>query len=159
MPIATLALRASGDVAEDAAAPPAPADACAALRLSREGDQVAAGGLTGPLGVGVGVVVDVGCEWQVEKSERWLTITSGGFGKGSGVISYLVAPHSNVNTRNGKLVVTAKGVSRTFTVNQVGVPAESAGGASGGKAGRQGMERNRRDTGAGAMAEVEEEED
>jgi DNA-binding NarL/FixJ family response regulator len=38
-----------------------------------------------------------------------------------------------------------------------GSPPGAEGGVSSGKAGRQGMERNRRDTGAGAMAEVEEE--
>ena len=40
-----------------------------------------------------------------------------------------------------------------------GSPPGAEGGANGGKAGRQGMERNRRDTGAGALAEVEEDEE
>ena len=120
---------------EVAVAPPPPADPCASLRLQREGDQVAPTGLTGP--VGFSVVVDVGCEWQAENKVPWLrTHRAGGFGKGNGVVNYLVEPNGDPAKRNGTIVISANGiVAKTFTVNQIGSAVQTSGGDSGGDGG------------------------
>ena len=47
----------------------------------------------------------------------------------------LVALHADIYTRIARIVVTAKGVSRAFTINQVGEPANIPGGDSGGDPG------------------------
>jgi hypothetical protein len=124
---------AQAGMVEVAAAPAPQVDPCASLKLQREGDQVAQDGLTG--GVGFGITVDVGCEWQASNSAPWLTVTGGGFGRGSGVVSYIVQPNFFTAARTGTIVVTAKGISKEFTVNQVGAPAQGGGGDSGGDGG------------------------
>nr|MBP8296258.1 hypothetical protein [Burkholderiales bacterium] len=112
--------------------PPAPApDPCVELRLQRDGDQVAPEGLTGPLGIGV--VVDIGCSWEAASSVPWVTLTAGGAGSGSGFVNYLALPNGEPDARSGAIVIQAKGaVARTFTVNQLGAPANTTGGSDGG---------------------------
>ena len=95
------------------ALPPASGSACDSLRLQRQGDQVAPGGLTGAQSFAV--FADAQCTWRAESKVSWITLTSGN-GSGSGIVGYLVEPTYDVQTRTGTLTVGAK----TFTINQLG---------------------------------------
>ncbi len=111
-----------------AGASSSPANACSAMQLSRSGDQVAAGLMTGP--ASFYLIVDESCSWQATSQDSWITIVSGGAGKGNGMVSYLVDANPTVSTRQGQIRVGPT----HFGVIQVGQN-EGPGGDGGGDGG------------------------
>jgi hypothetical protein len=61
----------------------------------------------------VAVTTDAGCDWTANSNAPWITITSGGSGRGNGTVHFNVAS-SNVPPRSGTLAIAG----RTFTVSQ-----------------------------------------
>ncbi|MEO8134513.1 MAG: BACON domain-containing carbohydrate-binding protein [Betaproteobacteria bacterium] len=113
----------------EVASVPAPQpNACATLRLQRDGDQMSAAGLSGESAVAV--LADGVCGWVAQSSAGWLTVTSGGRGAGNGTIKYFVQPNTDPDFRIG--TITAAG--KAFTVTQQGsdVPTNNSGNDGGG---------------------------
>jgi all-beta uncharacterized protein/BACON domain-containing protein len=63
-----------------------------------------------------GVKAPAECAWSATSNAPWLTVIGGGAGKGSGTVSYSVAPNNDVADRTGTIAVA----DRTFTVRQGG---------------------------------------
>ena len=66
----------------------------------------------------VSVTAPAGCGWVATSNASWLSITSGSFGSGNGMVGYHVDVNSTGSPRVGTLTIA--GV--TFTVNQSNVP-------------------------------------
>ena len=84
------------------------------MRLQREGDQLAAAGLSGA--TTFDVFADGACRWTAQSGSAWVTLTEGGSGTGNGVISYFVQPNPSPEPR---VAVIQVGI-RAFAVNQIG---------------------------------------
>ena len=64
----------------------------------------------------VQVSTDAVCAWSAKSTVPWLTITSGGSGRGPGTVTYKADPNNATELRSGTLTVA----TRTLTVNQDG---------------------------------------
>ncbi len=62
------------------------------------------------------VTVDGSCSWQAGKNASWISISSGGSGKGNGTVKFFVRPNTTYDERMGYITVGDK----TFTVKQYG---------------------------------------
>jgi hypothetical protein len=60
-----------------------------------------------------------GCGWIAVSNASWIQINSGMSGVGNGSVNYTVAANSSTTARSGSITIGG----RTFTVNQVGMPA------------------------------------
>jgi hypothetical protein len=58
------------------------------------------------------------CQWSAASNAGWLTVTSGGQGRGNGTVGYSLERNRDVNSRTGLITVS----DRTFTVIQAGDP-------------------------------------
>jgi hypothetical protein len=97
------------------AAKATPTDACATLRLQRDGDQIPASGLSGE--TTFSVYADSECAWTAESDFYWVTVTSGASGRGNGAVSYaLIQRNADIFVRTATITVG----TRPFTVNQLG---------------------------------------
>jgi nucleoid DNA-binding protein len=70
------------------------------------------------------VAADNACNWQAVKNVQWISIASGGSGKGNGTVRFSVRPNTAYDERMGNITVGDK----TFTVKQYG---KGGAGASG----------------------------
>ena len=127
---------AQAGTAEAAAAPAPPTNPCATIRLQRDGDQIAAEGLSGDSSVAV--LADAICAWSSQSMAPWLTVTAGGSGTGNGTIKYSVQANPDPQLRIGTINTAGK----TFTVTQQGsaistrdTGSDSGGDSSGGGGG------------------------
>ncbi|MBI3150354.1 MAG: hypothetical protein HYZ17_17760 [Betaproteobacteria bacterium] len=106
----------------------APAVSCNSLRLSRSGDQVAAGWITSA--INLEVIVDASCQWQALSQASWISIVAGGAGQGKGTVSYRTDANTGESPRAGTIQIG----SQSFTVTQFGA-SEGPGGDGGGDGG------------------------
>lgn len=60
--------------------------------------------------------------WNASDNRTW--ISAGGSGTGNGTVSGTVASNSSLDSRSGAVTVTTNTLSRTFSVNQEGIPAQ-----------------------------------
>ena len=128
--LGAIAIEASQSGAIEAAVTPAsPHDACASLKLHREGDQVAAAGLIGDQTFGVSAEAE--CAWRAQASVSWITLHAGSGSRGNGTVAYVVAPNDTPDVRHGAIVIG----ERAFVVNQAKASADSGGGNDGGSDG------------------------
>jgi hypothetical protein len=119
---------AQGGTVEAASAPPPSSAACSTLRLQRDGDQIAATGLSGESAVAV--FADAVGNWSAQSDSPWLSVTAGGVGNGNGTIRYAVQPNNAPALRIGTIATGGK----SFTVTQQGgdVSVQHSGSDSGG---------------------------
>ena len=98
------------------------------MRLQRDGDQIAAAGLSGESAVAV--LADAVCNWSAQSDSPWLSVTAGGVGNGNGTIRYAVQPNPAPALRIGSI----KPGGKAFTVTQQGadVSVQHSGNDSGG---------------------------
>ena len=57
--------------------------------------------------------------WAAKSGASWLTVKKGS-GKGNGLVTYNVAANTGMGTRKGSITVQGGGLTRTFTVTQLG---------------------------------------
>ena len=88
-----------------------PAVICS-YELSPDTATVADGGGTQSFGV----KAPPDCAWSATSNAAWITVIDGGAGRGTGTVSYSVAPNNDVADRAGTIGVA----DRTFTVRQGG---------------------------------------
>jgi hypothetical protein len=81
--------------------------------ISPAGQSFGAGGGT----AGTNVATGVACNWTASNSASWISITSGGSGKGNGAVAYSVAANTGTAARMAGLTIAG----RTFTISQAGV--------------------------------------
>lgn len=62
----------------------------------------------------VTVTAPVGCRWRAVRNTTWITITSGGTGSGSGIVTYSVAAKISDRARIGRMIIARQ----LFTVRQ-----------------------------------------
>ena len=105
---------AQGGTVEVAQVPPAPPAPCATFRLQRDGDQLAADGVSGE--ASVAVFADSSCGWASQSNAPWLIVTGGAAANGSGTLKYVAQPNLGENLRTGTIAAGNK----TFTVSQQG---------------------------------------
>lgn len=82
--------------------------------------QLSEGGRSFPASGGsatVTVTAPAGCPWLASSSDRWVTITSGRSGTGSGSVTYSVAANNNTLARSARLTIAGT----TYTVSQSGM--------------------------------------
>jgi alpha-tubulin suppressor-like RCC1 family protein len=108
-----------------------PSTSCESLRLQREGDQVAAGGLTGTNAFTV--YAESECAWVAQSNVPWIAVVAGGSGRGNGGVNYSVAGNDTAEIRAGAIAIGGK----AFTINQASAASgiSGAGGDSGGDGG------------------------
>jgi len=53
----------------------------------------------------VTINTSAGCEWNVTGAISWITLTTGGSGRGPGTVTYSVAANAGTESRNGTLMV------------------------------------------------------
>ncbi len=66
------------------------------------------------------ITVTSSASWSATASASWITITGGSSGSGNGTVAYSLAANTATSTRNGTIVVSGGGVSRTFSISQSG---------------------------------------
>ncbi|MEO8132568.1 MAG: BACON domain-containing carbohydrate-binding protein [Betaproteobacteria bacterium] len=123
---------AQSGLTEVAAQPQVAGDACATLRLQREGDQINPGGVTGAQSFDV--IAGGQCAWRAQSNSAWMTLTAGSGGGGNGTVRYVVEPNDGTQARSGTIAVGSK----VFTVNQIGKLDTNQGGEGGGDSGGDG---------------------
>lgn len=66
------------------------------------------------------VTTGPGCTWTISTASRWLHITSGANGTGSGTVSYSCDANRSSSSRAGTITVSGLNTNRTITINQDG---------------------------------------
>ncbi len=82
-----------------------------AFSISPTSKSFTSGGGTGSVSVGV---KSSNCSWTAVSNATWITVTSGGSGKGNGRVAYSVSANTGTSARTGTMTIAGK----TFTVKQ-----------------------------------------
>jgi ABC-type phosphate transport system substrate-binding protein len=61
-----------------------------------------------------------GCSWNTTANEPWISVTGGGSGGGTDVITYSVDANVGRSARNGEIDISWNGGSSSITVSQSG---------------------------------------
>ena len=68
--------------------------------------------------VGLPIYVAATGAWTAVEYQGWISIDSGGYGFGNGLITYRVAANNGDASRTANIIITSSGYARTCTVNQ-----------------------------------------
>ncbi|KAB2843674.1 MAG: hypothetical protein F9K47_06150 [Burkholderiales bacterium] len=106
----------------------AAAPTCTNPRFQRSGDQVG-GRWTGTL-IRVDIIAEADCQWSAVSKDSWITVATGGSGKGSGTLGYIVDTNPTSGVRTGHIQIGQE----LFTVSQTAA-SDGPGGDGGGDGG------------------------